>query len=75
LLEVLPLTALLMVAALNWDATLGLINPQVAEFSFALKEKLPDWRYVSAVLAFALLFEVLPYCEELLRGLRYAKKQ
>jgi hypothetical protein len=74
LLEVLPLTALLMVAALHWDATLGLINPRAADFSFVLKEILPDWRYIGAILAIALLFEILPYTEELMRGLRFAKK-
>src|SRR5215203_2803943 len=68
LLEVLPLTALLMVAALSWDAVLGLIDPRFADFSFTVKENLPDWRYIGALLTVSVLLEILPYGEELLRG-------
>jgi hypothetical protein len=69
-LEMLPLTALLMVVALNWPAFLGLFALAPAEFAPRLKGESLPWTYIVAVLGATLLFEVLPYLEELWRGLR-----
>ncbi|WP_144639463.1 diguanylate cyclase [Bordetella genomosp. 13] len=71
-LELLPLTAGILVALLHWEAFLSL---------FGLSDMPADWRimakrdpvplaYVIALLAAATLLEGLPYLEELWRGLR-----
>jgi hypothetical protein len=71
-LEMLPLTALLIVIALHWQQFLALfgLGPEVADFSLRLKQPPLPWRYVTVVLTLVLLFEVLPYGEELVRSLR-----
>jgi hypothetical protein len=69
-LEMLPLTAVLMVIALNWTAFLGLFGLAPAEFAPRLKDVTLPWTYIVSVLGAALLFEILPYLEELWRGLR-----
>jgi hypothetical protein len=74
-LETMPLTGLLMVIALNWNAFAALIGFGAADLSFVLKDEPLPWLYVAAVLGFTLLFEVLPYLEELLRGLRYSRRR
>lgn len=68
-LEMLPLTAVLMVIALNWSAFLGLIGLAPADFAPRLKDVPLPWTYIVSVLGATLLFEVLPYLEELWRGL------
>jgi hypothetical protein len=69
-LEMLPLTALLMVIALYWDQFISLFGLAPAQFELRLKTVgLGPW-YIGGILAVTLLFEVLPYLEELVRGLR-----
>ena len=68
-LEMLPLTAVLMVIALNWSAFLGVFGMAPAEFAPRLKDEALPWPYIVSVLIATLLFEVLPYLEELWRGL------
>jgi hypothetical protein len=71
-LEMLPLMGLLMVIVLHWGQFLALIGlgPETARFDLALKaDPLPP-SYVVSVLIAVLLLEVLPYGEELVRGLR-----
>jgi hypothetical protein len=71
-LGVLPLMSLLLVVVLNWSQFLALFGLGSEAPRFAIVEKNPPlpWSYVSAILATVLLFEVLPYMEELIRGLR-----
>jgi hypothetical protein len=69
-LEMLPLTALLMVIAIYWDQFVSLFGFAPAHFELRLKSVGLDPWYVGGILAVTLLFEVLPYLEELVRGLR-----
>jgi hypothetical protein len=71
-LEMLPLTALLIVVALHWPQFLALFGAgnEPMDFSLRLKEPPLPWLYVTAVLALVALFEVFPYVEELVRTLR-----
>ena len=71
-LEMMPLTGLLMVIALHWQAFIALLGLSPATFRFALKPEPLPWLYVALMMGLTLLFEVLPYIEELVRGLRYA---
>jgi hypothetical protein len=68
----LPLTGLLVVITLNWQQFLALfgLGSQPAEFALRLKEPPLPWLYVTVILSIVLLFEVLPYLEELVRTLR-----
>jgi ABC-type spermidine/putrescine transport system permease subunit I len=76
-LEMLPLTALLVVITLHWQQFLALFGfgSQPAEFALRLKEPPLPWLYVTVILSIVLLFEVLPYLEELVRGLRAKRRQ
>src|SRR5215204_799865 len=67
-LEILPLTALLIVAVLHWQQFISLLGfgAAPADFSLRLKRQPLPWTYVAAMLSAVLLFEVLPYLEELL---------
>jgi hypothetical protein len=71
-LEMMPLTGLLMVIALHWQAFIALFGFAPASFGLALKPQPLPWLYVATMMGLTLLFEVLPYLEELVRGLRYA---
>jgi len=72
LLEMLPLAAFLIIVTLYPGQLLALfgMGTEVANFTVHLKEPPLPWVYVSTMLTLVLLFEVLPYFEELLRGLR-----
>jgi hypothetical protein len=72
-LEMMPLTGLLMVVALNWEAFAGLFGLAPASFALRLKPEPLPVLYVAAVMGLTLLFEVLPYLEELVRGLRFRR--
>ena len=69
-LEMLPLMGLLMVIVLHWDQFIALFGLAPARFDIALKQPPLGLGYVITVLVLVLLFEVLPYLEELLRGFR-----
>jgi hypothetical protein len=71
-LEMLPLTALLIVVALHWPQFAALFGAgtESADISLRLKQPPLPWLYVTVMLALVLLFEVLPYGEELMRTLR-----
>jgi hypothetical protein len=71
-LEMLPLTALLIIVGLHWPQFLALLGAgsEPADFTLQLKEPPLPWLYVTVILALVLLFEVLPYGEELVRTLR-----
>ena len=76
LLEMLPLTALLIVVALHWPQFLALFGAgnEPMDFSLRLKDPPLPWLYVTAVLTLVILFEVLPYVEELVRTLRARRR-
>jgi hypothetical protein len=71
-LEMLPLFAIVCVVLLHWEQFLALLHlgPQQARFTLELKSTPLPTGYVSALLAAILLFELLPYLEELRRGYR-----
>ena len=72
-LEMLPLLALVLIAVLHWPQFLSLFGfgPEAARFELVVKQgEPPSWTYVITILVLVVLFEVLPYLEELLRGLR-----
>lgn len=72
-LEVLPLMGLTIVAILHWGQFLALfgLGSELADFSVQLKEPPLPWLYVAVMLALVLLFEVLPYLEELARTVKF----
>jgi hypothetical protein len=72
-LEMLPFTGLLLVVALHWPAFTALFGYGRADFSLIPKQQPIPLTYVVTMLALTALFEVLPYLEELMRGLRYRR--
>ena len=74
-IEMLPLKGLLMIIVLHWEQFLALFGASAEPARFEIiwhREPLPVG-YIATVLLAVLVFEVLPYVEELIRGLR-AKK-
>lgn len=71
-LEMLPLMGAAFVAVLHWPQFLALFGagPEPARFDLTWKQEPLPAAYIAAVLIAALLFELLPYLEELWRGLR-----
>jgi len=71
-LGVLPPLSLVLVVVLSWPQFLALfgLGTEPARFAFALKEPGLPWGYVLSVIGAVALLEVLPYLEELVRGLR-----
>jgi ABC-type spermidine/putrescine transport system permease subunit I len=76
-LEMLPLMGLLIIVTVHWQQFLSLfgVGQETAKFTVRLKQPPLPWLYVSTILLLVLLFEVLPYMEELLRGIRCRKAQ
>jgi hypothetical protein len=75
-LEMLPLMGLAFVVVLHWPQFLALfgLGTEPASFAVRLKEHPLPVAYVVTVLAAVLLFELLPYLEELVRGMRAARR-
>jgi hypothetical protein len=74
-LEMLPLMGLTLIAVLHWPQALALVGlgDEAARFDLTLKQgQQPSITYVAIMLTLVLLFELLPYAEELVRGLRAA---
>ena len=71
-LGVLPLLSLVLVVVLSWQQFLAFfgLGTEPARFAFVLKEPGLPLAYVLSVIGAAALLEVLPYLEELVRGLR-----
>jgi hypothetical protein len=69
-LEMLPLMGLLMIIVLYWPQFLSLLGWGPASFDIRLKEPPLPIAYVVTVMALVLMFEVLPYLEELWRTAR-----
>jgi hypothetical protein len=70
-LEMLPFTGLLLVIALHWPAFAPLFGYGRPDFFFTLRQQPIPIAYVVSMLVLTALFEVLPYLEELVRGLRH----
>ena len=64
---------LLLVVALHWPAFTALFGYGRADFSLIPKQQPIPLTYVVTMLAITALCEVLPYLEELMRGLRYRR--
>jgi hypothetical protein len=71
-LEMMPLMGLVLIAILNWQQFIALfgLGDEPARFTVALRSGPPSWVYITVMMGLVLLFEVLPYLEELVRGLR-----
>jgi hypothetical protein len=74
-LELIPLTAISFVAILHWPQFLALFGSgeENADCRLVAKRKPLPKRYVAGLLAVLVGLEALPYFEELLRGLAWAK--
>lgn len=71
-LEIMPITAFLLLAALYWDQFSALLGQGAPDFRLAWKARpLPVW-YVTGAIGAAALFNLLPYLEELARCRRAA---
>ncbi|MEI9995275.1 MAG: hypothetical protein WDM91_11825 [Rhizomicrobium sp.] len=70
-LEMMPLTALLLLAILHWPQAEALFGfgPAQADFSLGLKQP-PSWGALTPPLIGFLVFAIVPYAEEFVRGLR-----
>ncbi len=70
-LGVLPLMSLVLVVVLNWSQFLAIfgLGAAPARFDIVWKEPPLPWGYVLSIIIAVLLLEVLPYLEELVRGL------
>ena len=73
LLEVLPLTAILLTMILHWPQAQALFGqgPEAADFALRWKSA-PGWNELLPPLAGFLLLTLLPYAEELWRGWKKA---
>jgi hypothetical protein len=60
---------------MNWSQFLSLwgLGAESARYELVLKRDPLPWKYVAGFLSAALLFEFLPFLEELVRGLRSRK--
>lgn len=74
-LEMLPLTGLLLVIALHWTAFIALFGFGEAKFTFTLKQQPLPATYVVTMLILTALFQIIPYLEELIRCLRNRSRQ
>ena len=66
---------LTIIVILHWPQFLALfgLGSERADFGIRLKEPPLPWLYVTVMLTLVLLFEVLPYLEELARTLRHRR--
>jgi hypothetical protein len=74
-LELLPLTALLLVCVLHWDQLLGLFGAgsAQADFGIRLKSQPLPLGYLAAIIAASFLLNWVPFLEEMIRTLRTAR--
>src|SRR5712671_6645217 len=75
-LEMLPLMGLLIVVTIHWQQFLSLLGlgREAPEFTLRLKQPPLPWLYVSVILLVVVIFEILPYLEEFIRGIRHRMK-
>jgi len=72
-LELLPITAWLLLAAAEWPQFLALLGLGGETAVFAPQPRTLSGSYAVAIVAAAILFNVLPYLEELLGCIRAAR--
>jgi hypothetical protein len=73
-LEMLPLMGLLMIIVLHWPQFVSLLGITIPNLELRLKQPPLPWTYVATMLTLVVLFEVLPYFEELVRAARAPRK-
>lgn len=76
-LEIMPIAGFLLLAVLHWGQLVALLGggTEAAELYFYLKrDPLPLW-YVAVAIGAALLLNLLPYLEELLRCVRVRSRR
>jgi hypothetical protein len=75
-LEMLPLMGLTLVAILNWGQFLALfgLGNERPDFGISFRTGEPSWSYVLTMLGLVLVFELLPYLEELARGIKASRR-
>jgi hypothetical protein len=71
-LEMIPLVAIVCVVSIHWDQFLAifLLGAAPARFDLTWKREPSPTGYIGSIMAAILLFELLPYVEEALQGLR-----
>jgi len=76
-LEMLPLMGLLMIIVLHWGQFRALfgLGDEAARFDIVWKQQPRPVGYIALTLLAVLAFEILPYLEELIRGLRARRTQ
>jgi len=74
-LELLPITAFLLLAVADWNQFLTLFGLGSEAVRFAPEPRLLSARYTVVILASAFLFNLVPYLEELMRCLRASNKR
>jgi hypothetical protein len=76
-MQLLPLLALTLVSVLHWPQFLALfgLGPEAARFELTLRQQPLPWLYVTSLLGAVALLDVLPFIEELLRGLRAKRRK
>ncbi len=74
-LEMMPLTAMLLLFILRWPQAQALFGsgPEHADWSLALKEPPTWWALTPPAISF-LLLAIFPYAEEFIRGARAARR-
>lgn len=75
-LALVPLIGLVLAVILHWPQFLALfgLGSEAARFAFVLKQNpLPLW-YVGSLLTIIALFDLFPFIEELVRGVRARKR-
>jgi hypothetical protein len=74
-LEMIPLMAILFVISLHWGQFQALFGfgPEKSNFSLMWKEEPLPASYVFSIMTVILLFELIPFIEELFRGLRASR--
>jgi hypothetical protein len=73
-LEILPIAALLLVAVAEWPQALAAVGLGAEQAVFQPEPRLISVTYAAAIIAAALLFNLMPYVEELVRCLRTPNK-
>lgn len=76
-LEMLPLLALITILPRHWGQFLALfgLGAEAADFGLRPKAEPLPWAYVATLFAAIVLFEFLPYLEDLRRGLRARRRR
>lgn len=71
-MQLLPLLALTLVSVLHWPQFIALFGfgAEPPRLTLTLRQEPLPWLYVGSVIVAVLILDVLPFIEELLRGLR-----